>query len=301
MTNNYQLYHRIQDIGRRIRTLHRDQTLAVGIIAVENGDSLATSIDQLCDQFSSMSLFVLMHQGQGDVLSLRNRFAKINFIVFSEPASFASMANVLANESYSTYFLLTRSDLRQKSIDIEASIQLLHRSDRPVAITAHLTNRLGESIPIIQAPFIRKELLDPLSFMPSGTLEPTLYPFLGVGLYERALFQRIRGFDELIETEYWQQLDFGLRCWLYGYPILCNPAMNWFFPQRQFIIEDRTCVGGIVRVHTKALGVRQMNGKNYPKRGGKYFDSELFKEVKKRLALYKNDFTQLMDKWEVPS
>jgi hypothetical protein len=43
-----------------------------------------------------------------------------------------------------------------------------------------------------------------------------------------------------------------------------------------------------------------MNGKNYPKRAGKYHDSSVHAEVKKRLALYKTDFQQLVSQWDVP-
>jgi hypothetical protein len=155
-------------------------------------------------------------------------------------------------------------------------------------------------IPVIQAPMLRNGMIEPISFLPAGIGVPTLYPFLGVGLYERALFQRLRGFDELIEGEYWQQLDFGLRTWLYGYPLLNHPGLACTFPTRQFIIEDRSIREGVRRVHTKALGVRQMNGKNYPRRPGKFADAHVLSEVKKRLALYKTDFLQLIDQWKAP-
>lgn len=300
MQTNYHIFHRKQDIGKRISLLHREETLSIGMIAVDGGESLAVSIEALLSSCGSWTIHVLMHEEQGRLPELRARFSEVTFIVFTEPASFGTMANAMANECYTTYFLLTRSDLQCTNLEIDQAIDLLHRSDKPAVVTPRLTNRLNEVIPVIQAPMLREGMIDPISFIPTGSVISTLYPFLGVGLYERALFQRLRGFDELVEGEYWQQLDFGLRSWLYGYPIFHFPGLACTFPARQFIIEDRSEREGIRRVHTKALGVRQMNGKNYPKRPGKYHDAHLLSEVKKRLALYKTDFLQLVDQWEAP-
>lgn len=300
MQNNYHLFHRKQDIGKRINLLHREETLSVGMIAVDDGEALATAIEDLAVFARYWTLHVIMYEEQGRIPELRSRFPDVTFIVFTEPASFGTMANAMANECYTTFFFLTRSDLRCVDYDVEGAIQLLHRSDKPAAVTPILSNRLGERIPVVQAPMLRDGMIDPISFLPTGSTVPTLYPFLGVGLYERALFQRLRGFDELVESEYWQQLDFGLRAWLYGYPIFNFPGLSCTFFGRQFIIEDRSEREGIKRVHTKALGVRQMNGKNYPKRAGRYADSHVLAEVKKRLALYKTDFLQLVELWKAP-
>ncbi|MDD3366927.1 MAG: hypothetical protein WCS59_03440 [Sphaerochaetaceae bacterium] len=298
MQNNYQIFHRKQDIGKRISLLHREETLSIGMLAVESGEILAQSIASLED-YEPWALHVLMYEDQGRIPELRKRFPDVTFIVFRQPVSFGTLANALANECYTTFFYLTRSDLRQVVFSGETAIELLHRSDKPAAVTPIVTNRLGELIPVIQAPMLKNDIIDPISFIPQQSITATLYPFLGIGIYERALFQRLRGFDELIEGDYWQVLDFGLRAWLYGYPIFNIDAIQCTFVDRQFIIEDRSQREGIKRVHTKALGVRQINGKNYPKRVRRFNDSHLHAEVKKRLALYKTDFQQLVEQWEI--
>jgi len=298
MQNSYQIYHRKQDIGKRISLLHREEPLSIGMLAVETGESLAQSIASLVAD-KSWPLHVLMFEEQGRIPELRKRFPNVTFIVFKQPVPFGTLANALANECYTTFFYLTRSDLRQIKFDAEKAIELLLRSDKPAAVTPVMTNRLGESIPVIQAPMLREGVIDPIAFLPRESVSTTLYPFLGIGMYERALFQRLRGFDEEIESDYWQILDFGLRAWLYGYPIFNLQVLECTFVDRQFIIEDRSERVGIKRVHTKALGMRQMGGKNYPKRVGKYNDPHVFAEVKKRLALYKTDFLQLVDQWKV--
>ncbi len=299
MKHNYQIFHRKQDIGKRISLLHREETLSVGMVATDGGETLAQSIENL-SQFSRWPVHVLMNEEQGRLPELRKRFPFVTFIVFSTPVSFGTLANAMANECYTTFFYLTRSDVYCESIDFDTAISLLHRSDKPAAVTPRLTNRQGEPIPVIQVPLLRNGLIDPLSFPPRQEVTPTLYPFLGLGMYERALFQRLRGFDDFVGGTYWQSLDFGLRAWLYGYPIINLASLSCSFINRHYIIEDRSEREGMKRVHTRALGVRQMNGKNYPKRAGKYADSHTHAEVKKRIALYKTDFQQLVDQWKAP-
>ena len=216
MQTNYHIFHRRQDIGKRISLLHREETLSIGMIAVDNGENLAVAIDSLLARAGAWTLHVLMYEEQGRLPELRSRFPEVTYIVFTESVSFGTMANALANECHATFFLLTRSDLQCLKLELQQSIQHLHRSDKPSVITPVLTNRLQEPIPVIQAPLLRSGMIDPISFFPSGHTDPTLYPFLGVGLYERALFQRLRGFDEQLEGEYWQQHDFGISSRLYG-------------------------------------------------------------------------------------
>lgn len=298
MDSSYQIFHRKQDIGKRISLLHREQPLSVGVVCLEKGEALARSIEHLIERYP-FPLHVLMFEEQGRIKELIKRFPSVTFILFKLPASLGMMGNVLANECYSTFFYLTRSDLRHQVDDFEGAIEILNRSDKPSVVTPILTNRIKEKIPSIQIPLVRSNLIDPISFFPKEELSATLYPFLGVGLYERALFQRLRGFDEEIESDYWQTLDFGVRSWLYGYPIYNTPLLKSTFFERQFVIEDRSEAVGIRRVHTRALGVRQIRGKNYIRRISRYQDNHLQEEMKRRLPLYKTDFYQLIEEWQV--
>ncbi len=278
--------------------LHREQPLSIGVVCLERGEALARSIEHLIERYS-WPLHVLMYEEQGRISDLIKRFPSVTFIVFKVPATLGVMGNVLANECYSTFFYLTRSDLRYQVANFEAAIEILNRGDKPSMVTPILTNRNGEKIPSIQIPLIRNNLIDPISFFPKDEMEATLYPYLGVGLYERALFQRLRGFDEEIESDYWQTLDFGVRSWLYGYPIYNTPLLVTSFYERQFVIEDRSAAVGINRVHTRSLGVRQIGGTNYIRRVRRYQDNHLQEEMARRLALYKTDFYQLIEQWQV--
>lgn len=300
MQNNYQVYHRKQDIGKRISLLHREEPLSIGIVASGSVDELIAAIDAYSSK-TVWPLVVLMFEDMGRISELQNQFQHVTFIVFSNPVPMGVKVNAMADECYTTYFAITRSDVKIISFDDEALFSLLRRSDRPAALVPMLANRSNEMIPSIQTPMVHDGLIDPVPFFPNTHILPTLYPFFGIGMYDRALFQRLRGFDENIYSDYWQYLDFGIRCWLYGYPIFCHPSCIMGFISRQSVIEDRSSQPGMERCHTKALGIRQINGKNYTRRFGKYTDAHVLRtEVKKRLALYKTDFYQLMDEWKAP-
>ena len=300
MQSNYQIFHRRQDIGKRISLLHREEQFSLGIIDCGTPEELSTALEAYLSG-TRWALHVMMHEEQGRIPELRAMYPEVTFIVFSNPPSLGAQINAMADECYTTYFFITRSDLRIINFDDTGAVKLLKRSDHPAIATPLLTNKLDETLPSIQAPMLRAGRIDPVPFFPDGTLLPTLYPFQGLGCYERALFQRLRGYDEQIKSDYYQCLDLGIRCWLFGYPVVNLPSLSFHFFNRQSVVEDRSDQVGIQRCHTKALCVRQINGKNYTRRWGRPTDSRLLHtEVKKRLALYKTDFFQLIDQWVPP-
>jgi hypothetical protein len=299
--NNYHMYRNKQDIGRRIRYLHSEEPLSVAIIAVDSGETLIDAISYYESKFSS-PLYVLIFEDMKNITQLRMTFPSISFIVFTQPVSVGNMINVMANECFTTYFFVTRSDLHIVNFNFDSILTHFNKGNKPALITPVLLNKADEYIPVVQVPRIEEHIINPLPFFPSHEKSSTLYPYLGLGIYERALFQRLRGYDELIIGEYWQFLDFGIRCWLFGYSIFTHSFLELKFPFRLLVIENRSKTESIKRVLTKALGMRQVHGKNYPKRIGSYTDNSYMKqEMNTRIALYKTDFNELMSDWVAPN
>jgi len=300
MKSNYQIFHRKQDLGKRIGLLHREEQLSVGILDCGTPEALCESIDTYL-AITQWCIHVVMHEEQARIPELRASYPQVTFIVFSNPPSLGEKINAMADECYTTYFLIVRSDLTAVSFDDIGAANLLKRSDHPAIVTPVLTNKFKETLPSIQVPLVTDGRIDPLPFFPDGTVLPTLYPFFGIGVYERALFQRLRGYDEEILSDYWQCLDLGIRCWLFGYPVVNLPSLAFIFNTRQSVIEDRSDQSGVERCHTKALCVRQINGRNYLRKWGRLFDNRLLhNEMKMRVALYKTDFFQLVEQWKAP-
>ncbi len=300
MQNSYHVYRSRQDIGSRIRYLHSEVRLSIALIDMGGRDALIDAIEHYHAQ-NSWPITVFLSDSKDTLAELRMQFPLVTFIHFPQPASIGAMINVMANECYATYFLVTRSDLRISLLDEIAVFNLFEREKNPAVLTPYVRDRLDELIPTVEVPRLERNFVDPLPFIPAGEKHATLYPFMGLGIYERALFQRLRGYDEAISGEYWQFLDFGMRCWLYGYSILSSSVFQLRFPYRQFIIENRTPEGSVNRVMTKSLAFRQINGKNSIRRIGRRTDSRYLKEsMKKRLALFKLDFRELIENWSPP-
>ena len=132
--------------------------------------------------------------------------------------------------------------------------------------------------------------------------EDNLYPVMELGLYDRALFQRLRSYDTLISGEFYQSMDFGVRCFLFGHRIFTTRALAIQFPRRISVIEDRSLCDGVNRFYTKALSIRRIAGKNVVEKWKPFVDKELLNDEvkKKQVMLQKTDFFMLMKNWKAP-
>ena len=296
----YQIISRKQDIGRLINQLHREEFLAVGIMDTGTKDDLIESISWFSQNFN-YCLHVVTQSDRITQDSIQTIFPDVTFIVFPKIPSLAERINAFANVCMTTYFIVTQSNTSFMSFDWKPIEAKLKEELHPAVICPWIFNKSNEKIPTVRAPKLNGKEIEPMSFMPRSECDSTLYPFLGLGIYDRALFQRLRGYDNNISGTYWQTLDFGVRCWLFGYPVYTMPYMSVLFYGMQFLIEDRTELDGVERFYTKNLAIKQSKGRNYIKKGYKTSGRVLAEEVKPRLALYKTDFQSLCDSWKNPS
>jgi hypothetical protein len=68
----------------------------------------------------------------------------------------------------------------------------------------------------ISAPALFKGSVKTLFFPPEREGQSSLYPFEGVGIYDRARFVDLGGFDPSLQNTHWQLMDFGFRACLWG-------------------------------------------------------------------------------------
>jgi hypothetical protein len=73
----------------------------------------------------------------------------------------------------------------------------------------------------------------------------TLFPFDGVGIYDRERFIRLGGFDCTMKSTYWQLMDFGFRAHLWGESIKCTQfvrlSYNGDAPAMDTTVEESYC------------------------------------------------------------
>ena len=215
--------------------------------------------------------------------------------------------NAMATECYSTYFLVVRSDCQLIRFDGGALIDLLRDNSQACCITPVVKNQLDEVVPTLRIPvFNQKNEIKTECECPDGSFEShvvydTLYPFWGLGLYKRAVFQRLRGMDEQIASSYWQALDFGARSWLFGFPIVATNSLQIKFRSKLNAIEDISYSEGTDRCFAKVLGMKQVDGRNYLERWPYRNKLRLLREeVKPKLPLYKTDYHHLCESFKRP-
>ncbi|MDD3902090.1 MAG: hypothetical protein WC136_07135 [Sphaerochaeta sp.] len=302
MLNNYRIYRRKQDLGSRINQLHSTEQLAVGILDTGTKEQLVENLDWFV-QNMNYALHVVTQEDRIDILAMQEAYKEVTFLVFTTMTFNGEKINAVANECHTNYFLIVRSDLLLVRFDGPQLLSRMGQAEHPAALAVVLANANKEIIPCVRAPHISERELDPLSAFPNMQNDNpllTLYPVMGLGLYDRALFQRLRGYDEQILSEYWQALDWGIRCYLFGYKVEITQSLLMQFPDRESVVEDRSECEGFKRCYTKALSVNQINGKNIVHRYKGYVDKQvLSEEVKKRMLwLQKTDFTRLCKEWK---
>ena len=299
MNQKYKIVSRSGDISNLINNLHKEELLAIGIMDTGTAEQLEETVSWFALNYNH-GIHVITQADRMTQNGYENIFTDVTFIVFETPPTLAERINALANTCGTSYFFLTRSDTVLVAFDfaqLRQTMNLYH----PAVLTPLVFNKNKELMPSVRVPHISKDnTIDPISFLPSRGTDDTLYPFLGLGLYDRALFQRLRGYDENIVNAYWQALDFGTRCWLYGSVILSVNSMAVHFYSKQFLIEDRSDNSSCDRYYTKALAVRFLRGRPVIKKSFRTNKKVLASEVRPRAGLYRTDFATLCSKWKIP-
>lgn len=285
----------------RISSLYRQQQLAIGILDTSDAATLKSTLDWFLANMNCC-LHVITVQERYDEEEFAKLYPDVTFILFRSLCSTGEQINAFADECYATYFLVLRSDTQVIGFEGAKLMQAMQDKRNPVAITPIMLNEDMEILPSLRAPYLKGRELSPLPFIPSlesSEKNANLYPLMGMGLYDRALFQRLRGFDEQILGEHWQLMDFGIRANLFGYSIFTDPSFAIRFFSKFSIVEDTSPCEGMKRCYTRALSIRHIAGKNVIEKWKPYVDKALLKdEVKsKQLLLQKTDFFTMMEKW----
>jgi hypothetical protein len=165
-----------------------------------------------------------------DVEELSGRFPFVRFILIPEGLSQGEQINLGARELSSPLFFVLRSDFKiitgggagRMAERLYLSQEELKKIEDPVSqfkrlcTVPGLINGRFETHPTLVAPVMYRRNVRTLIFTPRQEGLPSLYPFDGVGIYDRERFIRLGGFDTSITNPHWQLMDFGFRSFLWG-------------------------------------------------------------------------------------
>ena len=285
----------------RLTSFATIEKFSIGILDVASAHVLENSINWYSDNMN-MSIYVVTTNERMSTNKLSSTYPKVNFICFNYMTSFGNMVNALSSVCYSTYFFAVTSETELLRFEGSALLDCIEKDSDIIMLSPVFINASNEIAESVNKPLYENKKIVTISsdYDLNNEKMKNLYPIYAIGLYKRALFQRLKGFDELITSPYYQMLDFGLRAHLLSYKIYTHSLLACGFKYRESIAHDTSNENGIKRCYTRALCVEIENGKNYHVKCKHNFDRKLYKEeIKKyQVKLQKIDYATLVKEWD---
>jgi hypothetical protein len=174
-----------------------------------------------------------------DIDELSSRFPFVRFILLQQPISLGQQINLAVSELDTPLFFVLWNDL--KIISGGVARRMAERLVRPengaaaerekspykrlCTVPMIQTSRF-ETLPTLMVPALQHKKVRTLFLGPGSEGLSSLYPFDGVGIYDRERYIRLGGFDGTLKSSYWQLMDFGFRAYLWGEEIASTQALK---------------------------------------------------------------------------
>ena len=169
-----------------------------------------------------------------DLDGLSAAYPFVRFILSVGELSRGEEINIAARELQSPFFLVLWNDLKimrggagrivERLLESLKGQKALRLCTVPV-----IQDGRYQTMPTLIAPMLIRGKVKTMPFMPDREAQPSLYPFDGIGIYDRELFLRLGAFDKDLHSFYWQLMDFGFRSYLWGEEIAVNTAVKFSY------------------------------------------------------------------------
>jgi hypothetical protein len=201
-----------------------------------------------------------------DVEELSGRFPFVRFILIPEGLNPGEQINLGACELSSPLFFVLWNDLKimtgggagRMAERLCLSLEELEKIPdggshfKRLCTVPGILNASFETHPTLIAPALYRRNVRTLLFSPRREGLPSLYPFDGVGIYDRERFIRLGGFDGEITNPYWQLMDFGFRACLWGEEISVTQHVK-LFSEHPIPVADSTIDNSYRRFYLKNI------------------------------------------------
>lgn len=256
-----------------------------------------------------------------EIEPLFRRYPQVRFLLLQQQVSAGEWVNLGIDEARSRHVLVFWSDLRLgaqtlRALSAPAGAEGPGEAAGPAAVchVPLLRGPGGEVLPTIQVPALVRGRLKVLPFAPVRPGMSSLLPHDYCGLYERRRFQATGGYDPVLANPYWQRLDFGVRCGLWGERILWHERLELRYLEPPEA-DDTSADASYKPFYLKNLAVR-FDGEGgvlrpsrwpiYAVRSGSGLVQSLreFRDaqewVKRHRYRFKTDVEGLVNRWELP-
>jgi len=176
-------------------------------------------------------------QARYDLEDLAGNFPFVRFILLKEDITPGEAINLAAVELGSPLFLVLWSDFKVIRGGAERIAgKFLFNADMSsgreegipgrICTVPVIQNNRVETLASLSAPVLDRRTFKTIPFTPDREGLPSLYPFEGIGIYDRERFIQSGGFDGGMNNFHWQLLDFGFRSWLWGDEIVVTQSVK---------------------------------------------------------------------------
>jgi len=190
-----------------------------------------------------------------DLESLSSGFPFVRFILPQEQISRGEEINLAASELSCPLFFVLWNDLKfLRSGNAERMAERLLTAEpedkntyKRLCTTPIIQDARSDTMPTLIAPALVPEkkagkVIKTIPFIPRKEGQLTLYPFDGIGIYDRERFIRLSGFDPCIKNFHWQLMDFGFRSSLWGEEIavtqLVKLSYETLVPEEDITVDE---------------------------------------------------------------
>ena len=210
-----------------------------------------------------------------DLEELSGAFPFVRFVLLKDSVTPGEEINLAAAELTSPLFFVLRSDLRilrgggaermaerLLAKDLDSKGEAGRRNYQRLCTVPLIQNGRAETMPTLIVPALMpeknffggaaKKTIKTIQMISKKERLPSLYPFDGIGIYDRERFIRVGGFDPLIKNFYWQLMDFGFRSNLWGEKIAATQFIKLSY-ETDLPEEDSTAGEDSLRVYLKNL------------------------------------------------
>ena len=193
-------------------------------------DMEKTGFDQIVSVESSPA--------QYDLEELATQFPFVRFVLLKEAISLGEQINLAVSELDTPLFFVMWNDLRfvtgggahkmaeRLSCPADNGDGEDKNSLRRLCTVPVIQSQRFETLPTLRALVLPRKKEHTRSLSPSREGLRSLYPFDGVGVYDRERFIRMGGFDGTLKSSYWQLMDFGFRAHLWGEEISATQTLK---------------------------------------------------------------------------
>jgi len=201
-----------------------------------------------------------------DIEELAGRFPFVRFILPENEINPGEQINLAASEIESPLFFVLRSDMkiiaggtarrmaeRLSVISKETDEKSENKTGfKRLCTVPVIMNPNYEILPTLVAPMTQNRKIRTCFFEPQTEDCISLYPFEGIGIYDRQRFIQIGGYDITLNNPHWQLMDFGFRAYLWGEETAFNLHLKLSY-DGEMPVEDFTVKESYKRFYLKNL------------------------------------------------